>query len=381
MTPFSRNGRSRDARWSLAATFVLIVTASVLILYVLGVLDRRLTSESRAPQSIETPALAGFAQGPVQVYFTRTLDPGRTEGRGGGLDETIAADIERARQSIDLAAFDFDLPVVTSALVRAQERGLRVRVAIDGENLATPAVAAVAGRLQDAGVLLTVDRRPAFMHHKFLVVDGSVVWTGSWNPTANDTFRNNNNMVRLADTHIAALYAARFERLFGVSGAVISDSSIERDGFRITASFTPEDNITGDVVETIEDARSSVEFLMFSFTSDAIADALVAARRRGVRVRGVVESRNARGSGAEQDKLRDAGLDVLPDGNCFIMHHKVLIVDGQRVMTGSFNWSANAQEQNDENVIMVENGWLARRFQEEFERIYDQARTPMRCNN
>jgi phosphatidylserine/phosphatidylglycerophosphate/cardiolipin synthase-like enzyme len=92
-----------------------------------------------------------------------------------------------------------------------------------------------------------------------------------------------------------------------------------------------------------------------------------------------MESRNAHGTGAEFDRLRSAGVVVLEDGNCYVMHHKAFVVDGRHVVTGSFNWSAQAQSSNDENVIIVDNAWFARRYQDEFEQIYDQARTPDRC--
>jgi phosphatidylserine/phosphatidylglycerophosphate/cardiolipin synthase-like enzyme len=255
----------------------------------------------------------------------------------------------------------------------------------DDLNLETPEAAAALGTLQDVGVSITFDRRPAFMHNKFLVVDGSVVWTGSWNPTSNDTFRNNNNFVRLADARLAADYTAKFEALFAGEGGqasrvVLPHPSVDLDGYRIDVAFAPDSNITGDVVQMITEAQTSVEFLAFSFTSDPLAKALVAANRRGIHVRGVIENQNARGSGAELGTFQAAGLDVLADGNCYLLHDKVFIVDGKRVVTGSFNWSANAQEANDENTITVDNAWFAQRYQQEFQRIYQQARKPMRCD-
>src|SRR3712207_9471967 len=65
-------------------------------------------------------ALAGYANGPIQVYFTRPRYPERASDRSGGLDETVAADIDRARRSVALAAFDLDLPNVADAIERAR---------------------------------------------------------------------------------------------------------------------------------------------------------------------------------------------------------------------------------------------------------------------
>ena len=336
------------------------------------------------PQSIETGALAGYANGSVQVYFTRPRYPETAPTRTGGLDETIAAEIDRAAQSIDIATFDFDLSAIADALLRAHDRGLRVRLVVDAENLETPAVAALTGELQEAGIEVTFDRRDAFMHNKFIVVDSRVVWTGSWNLTINDTFRNNNNMLRFEDARIADSYNRKFALLIAGRGgprnpATLGTPDVVLGDARVVTFFAPDSDVTSQVVRVIEEARSSIDFMAFTITSDPIADALIAAQGRGIAVRGVVERRNARATGSELSKLQSGGVDAREDGNCYIMHNKTFVVDGETVITGSFNWTRAAQESNDENVVIVDNGWLAARYAQEFERVYTQAITPSRC--
>jgi phosphatidylserine/phosphatidylglycerophosphate/cardiolipin synthase-like enzyme len=63
------------------------------------------------------------------------------------------------------------------------------------------------------------------------------------------------------------------------------------------------------------------------------------------------------------------------------MHDKVFVVDGRTVITGSFNWTRQAQAANDENAVFIDNDWLAQRYADEFARIYAQAVHPMRCGN
>ena len=86
-------------------------------------------------------------------------------------------------------------------------------------------------------------------------------------------------------------------------------------------------------------------------------------------------------AGSAVPKLKRAGVDVREDGNCGLMHDKVFVVDGRTVVTGSFNWTRQAQEANDENAVFADNQWLAQRYADEFERIYTQAASPMRCGN
>ena len=76
-------------------------------------------------------------------------------------------------------------------------------------------------------------------------------------------------------------------------------------------------------------------------------------------------------AGSAVPKLKRAGVDVREDGNCGLMHDKVFVVDGQTVITGSFNWTRQAQEANDENPVFVDNPWLAQCYDDEFARIYE----------
>jgi phosphatidylserine/phosphatidylglycerophosphate/cardiolipin synthase-like enzyme len=143
--------------------------------------------------------------------------------------------------------------------------------------------------------------------------------------------------------------------------------------------FAPIDPITEKIIEQIDSAQTDVQVLAFAFTSDAIAQALVNARARGVHVRVVMERRNTKGTGSQFAMLREANIDALADGNCFVMHHKVMVIDGEHTITGSFNFTDAAQEQNDENVLLIHDRSLTALYQGEFERVYDQALNPTDC--
>lgn len=359
--------------------------------------DRPRTLEPTVPQpslapaaapapkdQVETEALRGYAGAWYQVYFTKPRYPEWPATRSGGLDETIAADLDAAQRRIDLVVFDLELQRIADALLRAVQRGVQVRVVADRENMENPDMAAVIGQLQAAGIPLLLDEREAFMHNKFIVIDDAVVWTGSANLTPNDVYRNNNNMLRIVDQRLAQNYRAKADDLLAGGGgpnggSVLVDPELTLDGARVATMFAPDDPITARIVERLTQARRQVEVLAFAFTSDPIADALLAARQRGVAVRVVMESRNVRGSGSEFERLQAGGVDIQSDGNCYIMHHKVIVIDGTTVVTGSFNFTRSAQEQNDENVLMVDDRSLAARYGEEFERVYAQALQPTRC--
>jgi phosphatidylserine/phosphatidylglycerophosphate/cardiolipin synthase-like enzyme len=376
--------RSTQRRGISPAIVVLLLALLIaLYLYQSGRLQR-MVADAAAPYSAGR-ALGGSPA--IQVLFTTPalVYPDTPSGRPAApLLAAVVADVDAARRSVDLATFDFDLPAVADALLRARARGADVRVVVDSENLDTPEVSEQTGRLQRAGIVVRFDRREPFMHDKFVIVDGAVVWTGSWNLTENDTWRNNNQMLRFASRQIAADYAHEFEQLFGgrFGTAKISGTPfplVRLGTARAAIYFSPEDGVAKHVLERLAAARRSIHFMTFSYTEDTISDAMIAKRRAGLVVRGVFESNNAGGSGADFGRLKAGGVDVLEDGNCYILHHKVIIIDERTVITGSYNFTSSAEKDNDENLVIVDDPNLARAYLDEFERVYAQAQAPTRC--
>jgi phosphatidylserine/phosphatidylglycerophosphate/cardiolipin synthase-like enzyme len=296
----------------------------------------------------------------------------------------VLADLNAARTTIDLASFDFDIPAVTDALLSASRRGVAVRLVVDSENLETPEVSEQTGRLQRAGIVVQFDRREPFMHDKFIVIDGAVAWTGSWNVTDNDTWRNNNNMLRFSSRQIAADYTREFEQMFagrfGTSKASATPYSRVRLGSaNVEVYFSPRDGVAKYVLQRLAAAKRSIHFMTFSYTADSTADAMIAKIKAGLIVRGVFESQNAGGTGSDFNRLKQGGVDVLEDGNCYILHHKVIVIDEHTVITGSYNFTGSAEKDNDENLVIVDDPVLARAYLDEFERVYTQAQAPGRC--
>lgn len=206
----SQTRRANSGPPSLLAIALVACLLVALFLYEAGFLDRWLGNQSSTP-----PVATG--SGEIQAFFTTPslVYPDRAGQRGSSpLLQAVLADINAASASVQLATFDFDIPEVTDALIRARSRGADVRVIVDSENLATPEVAQETGRLSDAKIPVHFDDREPFMHNKFLVLDDAIAWTGSWNVTTNDTFRNNNNFLRFANREIAINYRREFDQMF-----------------------------------------------------------------------------------------------------------------------------------------------------------------------
>ncbi len=322
------------------------------------------------------------AAGWYQVYFTAPKYPDKPADHHGGLDEKLTAFINTAQRSVDMAIYQLDLPNVTQALIDAKQRGATVRVVTDiDETLNDPKENPSFKQFQNVGIGVVGGNPNAIMHDKFVVVDGAAVWTGSWNFTTNDTYRYNNNGILISSSDLARNYTATFEKMFndhkfGPSrkpGGTTPKLTI--GGAAVENYFAPEDDVAQKILARLTPAAQTIDFMAFSFTDDAIGAAILARAQAGVKVRGVFETTGSETKYSEYGKLKQAGLDVLQDGNPYLMHHKVFIVDGKTVIFGSFNFSQNAETENDENLLIIDDAALAQQFQAEFARVYDQAKT------
>jgi len=137
--------------------------------------------------------------------------------------------------------------------------------------------------------------------------------------------------------------------------------------------FSRVERCDGLLIRLIDGARSRVYVAIYILTRDSLAQALIRARERGVEVRVVMEEREAYGQGSDYLALKGAGVDVRLDGNPALMHHKFMVIDGEVVVTGSYNWSSAAEERNDENIIVIRDPRVAGEYEREFARIWEQA--------
>ncbi len=311
----------------------------------------------------------------IQAFFTAPRYPDDASMHSGGLDEKLVAAIDAAQLKVDVAAFDLNLESVTDALIRAHHRGVPVRLVTDSDY----ADELGPTRLREAGIPVVEDDRAPFMHDKFVIIDSSVVWTGSWNLTDNGTYRNNNNAVVVQSAKLAENYTLEFDEMFEeksfgpTSPDVVPYPDVTLGSTQIETFFESEGDVRDRIIELIRQADTSVRFMAFTFTDDDIAQAIIDRHRTGLPVSGIVEARSTEDTGSDFGAFRTAGVDVLEDGNPYILHHKVIILDGDTVVTGSYNFSASAADSNDENVLIIHDRDIATAFMAEFDRDYQLA--------
>jgi phosphatidylserine/phosphatidylglycerophosphate/cardiolipin synthase-like enzyme len=126
--------------------------------------------------------------------------------------------------------------------------------------------------------------------------------------------------------------------------------------------FSPRGGCTDAVVAALGKAKTSVLVQAYSFTSAPIAKALVEAHGRGVKVQVILDKSQRSEKYSSADFVAHAGIATLIDAKHAIAHNKVMVIDGQTVVTGSFNFTKAAEEQNAENLLVVQDAGLAEKY-------------------
>jgi phosphatidylserine/phosphatidylglycerophosphate/cardiolipin synthase-like enzyme len=127
----------------------------------------------------------------------------------------------------------------------------------------------------------------------------------------------------------------------------------------LSVYFSPDGGCTQAIVEEVGKAKKTVFVQAYSFTSDPIAKALVAAKKRGVDVEAILDKTDY---GPAVNIIVDAGIPTYMDSVHAIAHNKVIVIDGQTVLTGSFNFTSSAENRNAENLLVVRDQPIAAKY-------------------
>ncbi len=377
---------------------VLLILALLFAQFVLGIDVLNLSEETAPTESggaapsipdvVDTSSLAdlrpipgGYDGGWFQLYFTQPINStDEADFHGAPIEEALVQLIDSAQHTIDAAIFELNSEPVTQALIRAHQRGVRVRVVTDNKHGLNDPETTIT-ELQEAGIPVVADTSSRnLMHNKFFVIDGTYVWTGSTNITHNGIYNNNNNAIVIRSSRLAQNYAAEFEEMFegqfGVSSPdAVPNPLVTVEGTPIETIFEAEGDAATRLAQLIQEAQT-VRFMAFSFTDSleyvdenrverSVMELLRDRALSGaLDVRGIVEA----SSRSFVAPLYCAGVEVRQDGNPDILHHKVFIFDGEIVALGSFNFSNSAASKNDENMLIIHNRAIAQAYLEEFNR-------------
>ena len=119
------------------------------------------------------------------------------------------------------------------------------------------------------------------------------------------------------------------------------------------ACFSPGDGCLSTILGELGRTRKNADICVFTITDDRITGAIVAAHQRGVVVRIITDNDKQYDQGSDIERLRAAGIALRVDITEHHMHHKFAVLDGSRLLTGSYNWTRSAATHNEENLIVT----------------------------
>ncbi len=363
----------------------------------------------------------------VEVHFNYPGSRLQT-GINPEADDILVQLIDRANTSLDFAIMGFTRDSIVDAIIRAYYRGVHLRFVGNAKHMFGHARGY--HELEALNIEMQMGNQNHIMHDKFFIIDRRLVVTGTGNITSTGYGRNDNNWVLMDSPQIAQEFTDEIEQMlrgrFGFAKEapdngnvyVVGDSEVE-------VRFSPQEDAMGRILQAVEEAEDSIEFMIFAFTKDQMGSLFVSRQRefehynaccdparaaalesdpnkktecagtvqckspfRERYVRGVVDRSQLHSNGPYHEvyRLLANGIDVRMDGNdnSYLpgdyqagggrQHAKTLVIDGQTeqpvVLTGSFNWSSSATIANDETLVVIKGRRVGRQYAEHFDYMY-----------
>ncbi len=336
------------------------------------------------------------SSGDMKAYFTKSVDLSVSTGTNANSVNNAIADtlinyINRATSSIDMAIYNIDTyesSKIITALNNAHARGVDVRVVYDFNTAHTGIAGLNASIGKIASPESNYNKNIGIMHNKFVIFDvdsinNSFVWTGSTNFTSDQMEKDANNVIIIQDKSLALAYTLEFNEMFGSEsttpnsaqskfGASKSDNTphnFKIGGVDVELYFSPSDNTHTQILNTINSAQIEINAATMTFTKSDAATSIVNKFDEGVVAKVILDDPTT----YDQVDILAGGLkeNFRISGEAGMLHHKYVIIDptdaaNAKVLTGCHNWTAAAQERNDENTLIIHNQTIANEYLQEF---------------
>ena len=345
------------------------------------------------------------SSGDMKVYFNTPVDNSYSTGVNAiylnqTIDDTLINYINRAKQTIDFVIYNFNnsgISNISNALKAATNRGVIVRVLGCGTT-ANLGIDELAGSAVHLFIGPDKYSRAGIMHNKFFLFDTDsenpndpLVWTGSTNLTSGQINTDANNVVIIQDQSLARAYKIEFEEMWGSTGTTPNavnarfgstkknntPHDFNINGRSVECYFSPTDGANAQIVKHIKTTNSDLNIATMLLTRDDIASAIALAKTNGATVNMLTDVKGNNGTAVNTTLLASLGAThyVFYPGPG-IMHNKYMIVDqfaplsDPMVLTGSHNWSAAADNDNDENTLIIHDATIANIYYQNFVTLF-----------
>lgn len=355
--------------------------------------------------TVKPYATESNSSGNMKVYFNSAVDVSYSKGvdaifLNNAIDDTLIAYINRASESIDFTIYNFNndnISNISTALNEAHKRGVKVRIISCGttNNLAIQDL--------DPNVPLLVapdaTERDGIMHNKFLVFDAHssdpnvpLVWTGATNFTDGQINTDPNNVIIVQDQSLALAYELEFIEMWGSENEVPSKENalfgaFKKDntphefiigGKKVECYFSPSDGTNQKIIDAINTADHDLSIATMLITRSDLAYSIRDAKESGVAVNIITNNAGGNTDLVNETLIEALGVQhfVYNEYQPGIMHHKYVVIDQDLItsdptlITGSHNWSASANDRNDENTLIIHDATIANIYYQNFAQLF-----------
>ena len=343
---------------------------------------RVLNEKDVKPQPVNN-TMATLDMGDVKVAFTdltKTLKP--YTSCSTDICKLLKYNIDKSKTSIDMAIYGYNnVPKIREALVNAKNRGVKIRIVYDidnnDKNYYKDTLALVNIIKNSSCDSADISTKPFIMHNKFIIFDNKTVFTGSANLSPSDLSNYNSNaFIIIKSEKVSKLYKDEFEQMyqgkFHTSKVKTSDNKFAIGATVLSVHFSPQDNvIKSQVIPLINKSETSIYMPTFLITHRELTSALISAKKRGVKIKVIIDAANASNKYSKHQQLRDNGIEVKVENYAGKMHSKTIIIDEKYVIMGSMNFSRSGEEKNDENTVILDNPQIAKFLIKQFNLIWE----------
>ncbi len=338
-----------------------------------------------------------IAQNPkIKCYFNHPVNTTISTGvnavyLNSTFPDTIAAYINRAKYTVDIALYNFtassgsNVAKIATAVNNATIRGVVVRWLYNIPGTSNTGLSLLNAQVNKGQ---SIDVNNYIMHNKFMVIDINspdsndvVAQTGSYNWSDFQTSGDYNNIVFIQSKQVALAFYNEFNKMWGGTGATqntvnakfstaktpSAQTRFNVNGTPIEVYFSPKDSLGGKLKNSINTANYDLFFSIYAFTDFSLSNDIKNRYNSGVNVRGIMDEFN-NNNNAYNNLIPVLGNNVIIFSGTDLYHNKTMLIDplnpssDPQVFTGSFNWTAQGQFNNDENAVVIHDACIANQY-------------------
>lgn len=337
-----------------------------------------------AGQPKPAPAPAATTGGPVQLHTFKYKSgevqlqvhlslPGREQQ--GGLEELLVTALDSVKTSVDLAAAAPDLPQLAEALLRAHQRGVKVRLLTTTAALSRPPLKALKAAGVPAAEIAPELLKPASL----IILDRKQLWIGAWEFTVQSTYRQRTGTLVLTAPELVSEYTTRFNTLFEKRtgrAPARPHLRLKIGELQLDLYAAPEEDVLLPLLPLLKGAKTSLRCAGFAPADNTLQAILQKKQKAGLAVQAILDAALVRQQAAAWAGWQKAGLDVRLAEGLAGQAPQVIVVDETIAITGFFHGAEDLPPDEDELALVMRSPELAQRYLAEFQKLYRRAKAP-----